>query len=53
MAGVPLVAGRDLLAPYEYLGIGGQLWIYGKDAPDYESLGGSTRLLFVTEESNE
>ena len=53
VAGVPLVAGRDLLAPYEYLGIGGQLWIYGEDAPDYESLGGSTRLLFVTEESNE
>ena len=50
VAGVPLVAGRDLLAPYAYLGIDGQLWIYGEDAPDYESLGVNTKLLFVTEE---
>ena len=50
VAGVPLVAGRDLLAPYAYLGIGGQLWIYGEDAPDYQRLGVNAKLLFVTEE---
>ena len=53
VAGVPLVAGRDLLAPYAYLGIGGQLWIYGEDAPDYGNLGESAKLLFVTEAGNE
>ena len=53
MAGVPLVAGRDLLAPYAYLGIGGQLWIYGEDAPDYENLGERIKLLFASEEGDE
>lgn len=53
VAGVPLVTGRDLLAPYAYLGINGQLWIYGEDAPDYESLGERIKLLFASEEGDE
>ncbi|NIF30563.1 hypothetical protein F3J29_00200 [Enterobacter sp. Cy-643] len=50
--GIPLVAGADLLAPYNWLGFGGGLWVgCDNEAQDYPSktdLGHGSHLYFVT-----
>lgn len=49
--GIPLVTGADLLAQYEYLGIGGELWVQNDADPDavpsFTNLGGACGLYFV------
>lgn len=51
LTGVPLVTGADLLAQYEYLGIGGQLIVATSSVPDavptFTNLGGDANLYFV------
>lgn len=53
LCGVPMVTGTDLLAQYQYLGIGGALVVqtdYDPAAtPTYENLGTDSHLYFVTE----
>ena len=51
VAGIPLVTGADLLAPYPDLAIGGMLWLYATDdlPPGYDGLGGTVQLIFETE----
>lgn len=50
--GVPLVTGADLLAQYEYLGIGGMLVVQSDNdlslVPDFSTLGVTGHLYFVT-----
>ncbi len=52
LAGVPLVTGADLLEQYKHLGLGGSLYVATDGAPDetptYETLGGPSRLFWVT-----
>jgi hypothetical protein len=52
LLGVPLITGGDLLDGYEYLDIGGQLWVvtdYDAGAPPTSSnLGTQSHLYFVT-----
>ena len=49
---VPLVAGEDILKPYRYLGINGQLFVYTDGAemepPTLDNLGRESNLYFVT-----
>jgi len=49
--GMAMVSGADLLAQYEYLGIGGQLYIQNGLDPDavatFTDLGTDTKLYFV------
>lgn len=52
LGGVPLVAGCDLLAPYAYLNLGGELRIDGDEPPTLDNLGDNVRLLFVTEDDD-
>lgn len=56
LAGVPLVTGADLLAQYEYLGIGGSMIVQtvgDADAqPTYENLGVTSRLFFIVDDGN-
>jgi hypothetical protein len=51
--GIPLVTGDDLLAQYEYLGIGGALVVQTDSdldvVPDFDSLGTVGHLYFVIE----
>lgn len=51
--GIPLVTGVDLLAQYEYLGIGGNLVCLTDTNPDlvptYQNLGDSSHLYFVVQ----
>jgi len=51
VGGIPLVTGADLLAQYEYLGIGGQLVVASSsdvDAPPtFAGLGTATLLYYV------
>jgi len=49
VCGIPLVAGVDLLEPYAYLDLGGELRLSGDTPPTRDSLGTEVRLLFVTE----
>lgn len=53
VAGIPLVTGVDLLKQYEYLGLGGKLFVQSAgDAtaiPNFEGLGVASKLYFVTE----
>lgn len=54
LAGIPLVTGCDLLAPVDYLGIGGGLvvWADGSDLPPtLANLGDGVDLYFITSES--
>ncbi|WP_250512703.1 hypothetical protein [Caballeronia sp. INDeC2] len=52
LSGVPLVTGADLLEQYEYLGIGGELWLQtdGDEAavPTFDDIGTTSHLYFVT-----
>ncbi|MGI4946726.1 MAG: phage baseplate plug family protein [Janthinobacterium lividum] len=52
VAGIPLVTGADLLAPYPNLAIGGALYVQtdGDPAavPGFADLGDPSRLFFVT-----
>lgn len=52
VAGIMLVTGADLLAPFPDLGIGGMLWLYAVDElpPGYDDLGVGVDLIFETEE---
>ena len=51
--GLPLLVGQDLLAPYGYLGIGGQLVVQSDfDAyaqPTSDNLGSTSHLYFVVQ----
>jgi hypothetical protein len=48
---IPLITGADLLAQYEYLGIGGQLIVQSDDdvnaVPTFENLGSIGHLYFI------
>ena len=44
---IPLVAGCDLLEQYDYLDLGGELWIEGELPPALENLGTEVELVFV------
>lgn len=50
VAGIPLVTGADLLAQYEYLGIGGVLYVLSDDnaadVPTFTNLGVTSHLYF-------
>lgn len=50
--GIPMLTGADLLAQFEYLGIGGALIVQTDSNPDvvpgYDSLGTTGHLYFVT-----
>lgn len=52
LRGIPLVANENLLAPYGYLEIGGQLIAQTDNAPNvpptYENLGTEGHLYFIT-----
>lgn len=52
VGGIPLITGADLLAQYQYLGIGGALIVQtDTDAlavPTYTNLGQTARLYFLT-----
>lgn len=54
--GIPLVTGADLLAQYEYLGIGGSLYVYNSSdkasVPTYSDLGTITNLYFVVDDDD-
>jgi hypothetical protein len=52
IAGIPLVTGADLLAPYPDLAIGGMLWLYSIDEmpPAFRELGETVQLIFETED---
>lgn len=55
VVGIPLVTGCDLLAPYDYLGIGGGLviWADGSDLPaTADNLGDGVDLYFLTSEAS-
>jgi hypothetical protein len=51
VSGVPLVTGVDLLAQYQYLGIGGELWVQTDvdpaAVPTYDNLGTASHVYFV------
>lgn len=51
--GIPLVTGADLLAQYEYLGIGGSLFVQTDGnpyaVPGFTALGDTGHLYFTTE----
>ena len=54
VSGIPLVTGCDLLAPYEYLGIGGGLVVWADDndlPPSVDNLGDGVDLIFITPEA--
>jgi hypothetical protein len=54
LAGIPLVTGVDLLAPYDYLGIGGGLVAWADDndlPPTVDNLGDGCDLVFLTSEA--
>jgi len=50
VSGIPLVTGADLLEQYEYLGLGGGLWVATDGAPEaaptFGNLGNASRLFF-------
>jgi hypothetical protein len=50
--GIPLVTGADLLEQYQYLGIGGALYVQGSPDPDsvptFENLGNDSILFWAT-----
>jgi hypothetical protein len=51
VSGIPLVTGRNLLAPYAYLSIGGGLWVLtdgnAPAIPGYANLGLQSHLYFT------
>lgn len=47
VCGIPLVGGADLLEPYGYLDLGGELHISGDTPPSLDNLGDGVDLLFV------
>jgi len=54
VTGIPLVTGCDLLAPYDYLGIGGGLVVWADDndlPPRVDNLGDGVDLVFITAEA--
>lgn len=52
LSGVPLVTGADLLEQYDYLGIGGEIWVQtdGDEAavPTFDNIGTDSHVYFVT-----
>jgi len=51
--GIPLITGADLLGQYEYLGIGGNLFVCSNtespdDLPTFSNLGTDSKLYFST-----
>jgi hypothetical protein len=52
IGGIPFVTGADLLAQYEYLGIGGALVVQTDTnalaVPTYDNLGQTAHLYFIT-----
>lgn len=52
VAGIPLVTGYGLLAQYQHLGFGGDLWVQTTQNPDavptFETLGTDALLYWVT-----
>lgn len=52
VAGIALVTGADLLAPYADLGFGGILWLYSVTElpPAYDELGDTVQMIFETED---
>lgn len=54
LTGLSLVTGVDLLEQFEYLGIGGELWVFTDRnppaMPTFVNLGVSSHLLFVTDD---
>ncbi len=53
VCGIPLVTGTDLLGQYEYLGIGGSLFVCSNtdsadDLPTFSNLGTDSKLYFYT-----
>lgn len=52
LAGQPLITGADCLSGLEYLGIGGEFWIYtngdSNAVPTFTNLGVESNLYFVT-----
>ena len=53
IAGIPLVTGTDLLAPYQHLGLGFSLWVLcdaeGQEYPTKTDLGTGSHLYAITE----
>ena len=47
--GLPLVTGCNLLAPFAYMGFGGELWVNAYLPATLENLGTDVELVFVTE----
>lgn len=52
VCGIPLVAGCDLLRPYEHLALGGSLFLSGDQPPALDDLGEGVLLLFETAEGS-
>jgi hypothetical protein len=52
VAGIALVTGSDILAPYPDLGFGGILWLYSTTElpPGYDDLGDTVQMIFETED---
>lgn len=52
LQGLPLLTGCDLLAPYEHLALGGQLWVQTTADPDavptFDNLGDGAHLYWTT-----
>lgn len=53
VCGIPLVGGVDLLEPYEYLSLGGELRISSDLPPTMGNLGDGVDLLFIIPEGSE
>jgi hypothetical protein len=51
LAGIPLVAGADLLAQHAHMGLGGELWVEGELPPGVSSLGVESKLIFAVKEN--
>jgi hypothetical protein len=53
LSGIPLTTGASLLGQYEYVGIGGDLWVSTTSDPDapptFTNLGTDGNLYFVTD----
>jgi len=53
LCGVPLVTGANLLAPFDYLSLGGGLGVYSEGIPDavptFDNLGSGSHVIWFTE----
>ncbi|WP_027188684.1 phage baseplate plug family protein [Desulfovibrio cuneatus] len=48
LAGIPLVAGCNLLEQYAHMEFGGELWVTGDLPPSLENLGSGVDVVFST-----